>query len=68
MIKSPRKNVADPAGVSPQPSDHQSDAHQTEADQKYAWPVSVCMEYFMQYSMLDSKLNISCKSQFPCPT
>ena len=30
MIKSPRKNVADPAGVEPQPPDHQSDAHPTE--------------------------------------
>ena len=29
MIKSPRKNVADPAGSNPQPPDHQSDAHPT---------------------------------------
>ena len=30
MVKSPRKNVADPAGVEPSTSCHQSDAHPTE--------------------------------------
>ena len=30
MIKSPQKNVADPAGSNLQPFDHQSDTHPTE--------------------------------------
>ena len=37
--QSPRKNVTNPAGSNPQPTDHQSDAHPTEPP-RLAWEIN----------------------------
>ena len=48
-IKSPRKNVVDPAGSNSQPPDHQSDAHQTEPPRPAgAMYQETCPEYAMR--------------------